>query len=159
MFPEVNASQFTIDRRFRMKIFPSSPLTTGVLIAAGALIIGTSNVVAEPGGAPAIDISAPSSGQDNSTAVDLTGAWQFSWIAKNGEQRQLPMQITQKGSQLSGSVDWGQQSPSRVKGTLNGNQVSLSMKFRQKVSLTGTVNGDKMSGTSSRGVAWSATRQ
>lgn len=142
-----------------MRFFSSCALTMSAVIAAGALIVGTSNVVAEPGGTPAIVISAPASGQDNSAAVDLAGTWQFSWTAKNGEQRQLPMQITQEGNQLSGSVDWGQQSPSPVKGTLNGNQVSLSMKFRRKVSLTGTVNGDKMSGTSSDGVAWSATRQ
>ncbi|MGB6728034.1 MAG: hypothetical protein WBE74_19240, partial [Terracidiphilus sp.] len=63
------------------------------------------------------------------------------------------------GSQLTGSVDWGQASPSPVKGTLNGSLVSLTTKLRRKITLTGTVNGDKMSGTTDRGVAWSATRQ
>jgi hypothetical protein len=140
-----------------MKMFSSFFFTAGALIAV--LILGTSNVVAEPWMAPAIGMSAQTSGEDNSAAVDLTGTWLFAWTAKNGEQKQLPMKITQNGDQLSGSVDWGQSSPAQVKGTLNANQVSLKMKFRRKVSLTGTVNGDKMSGTGSRGVPWSATRQ
>jgi hypothetical protein len=142
-----------------MKFFSSSAVTLEALIAAGALIIGTSNVVAESGAGHAISMSVPASEQDNSTAVDLTGTWQVSWLSNNGEQRQLPMQITQKGSHLSGSVDWGQPSPSPVKGTLDGNQVSLTMKLRRQITLKGTVNGDKMSGTTNRGVAWSATRQ
>jgi hypothetical protein len=157
--PEVYASRFNIHRRFQMKMFFSFALTTGALIAAGALIIATSNVVAESGGAPATGTLSPALGRDNSAAVDLTGTWQVSWTAKNGEQRQLPMQITQKGSQLSGSVDWGQRTPSPVKGTLDGNQVSLTTKLRRRIKLTGTVDGNKMSGTTSRGVAWSATRQ
>jgi hypothetical protein len=168
MFLEVNASQITIHRRFQMKFGSSFPRATGILIATGALTISTSNAVAESGGAPAIGISAPSSeqdnsavgpGQDNSTAADLTGTWQVSWTAKSGQQLQVAMQITQRESNLTGSVDWGQASPSPVKGTLNGNQVSLTTKLRRKVNLTGTVNGDKMSGTTDRGVAWSATRQ
>jgi hypothetical protein len=154
-----SGSQLTVQRRSQRKVFSSFVLTACTLIAAGALIIGTSKLVAEPGEMPATGMSAPASGQDTSAAIDLTGTWLFSWTAKNEEQRQLAMKLTQNGSQLSGSVDWGRQSPAQVKGALNGNQVSLNMKFRRKVSLTGTVNGDKMSGTGSKGVPWSATRQ
>lgn len=142
-----------------MKVFFSFALTTGVLIAAAALIFGTSNAIAESTGAPAIGISVPASGQDNTAAADLTGSWQISWTANNGEQRQASMQITQKGRKLSGTFE-GARGSVPLKGTLDGDQVSVNVKLpRRQLSFTGTVNGDKMSGTTERGVAWSATRQ
>lgn len=141
-----------------MKAFSLFTLTAGTLIAAGALIIGTSNVVAESGGMAAIGLSTPASGQDTSAAIDLTGTWQLSRIDTDGNQHQVTMQLKQDGSKLSGTLT-GQRGSTSVQGSIKGNQVYLTMKLRKKVTLTGAVNGDKMSGTSKKGVAWSATRQ
>lgn len=142
-----------------MKALLSFALTTGVLLAAGALIIGTSNAVAEAAGVIAPAASAQATAQDNTAAPDLTGSWQISWTANSGDQRQASVQITQKGSKLRGTF----QGPRRsvpLKGTLDGNQVSLTVKLRERqLTFTGTVSGDKMSGTTESGVAWSATRQ
>jgi hypothetical protein len=134
-------------------------LTTAGLITAGALIVGTSNAIAESAAAPGAGISALASGQDNTPASDLTGSWQISWTAARGDRRQASLQITQKGSKLSGTFQ-GPRRSAPLKGTLEGNQVSLTVKTRRgQLTFTGTVNGDKMSGTTESGVAWSATRQ
>lgn len=51
-------------------------------------------------------------------------------------------------------------SPILLKGRLSANQVSFDVKTRKhKASFTGTVNGDKMSGTTEQGASWTATRQ
>jgi hypothetical protein len=157
MFLEFNASQFSIHRRIQMKFLSSFALTTGALIAAGALIVGTSNVVAEPGGAPPISISAPAFGQDTSTA-NVSGDWQGSWTDADGNQHPITMQIKQDGSKLSGMFT-GQRGSTSLKGSLSGNQVSFSMKGQRQIKFSGTLDRNKMSGTTDRGFAWSATRQ
>ena len=43
--------------------------------------------------------------------------------------------------------------------SLQGNQISMNVKTRRRqVNLSGTVNGDTMSGTTEKGAAWTATR-
>ena len=47
-----------------------------------------------------------------------------------------------------------------ITGSMQGNQVSLSVKLGEaRITLTGTVVGDKMSGTTAQGAPWTATRQ
>lgn len=44
-----------------------------------------------------------------------------------------------------------------LKGSISGNQVSFDVKTRKhKASFTGTVNGDKMTGTTEQGASWTA---
>jgi len=142
-----------------MKAFLSLGLTTCVLITAVALIFGTPSTFGESAGAGSTSVSVQAGAQDNTVSPDLTGTWQISWTANSGEQRQASMEITQKGRKLTGTFE-GARGSVPLKGTLDGNQVSVHVKLRRRqLSFTGTVNGDKMSGTTERGVAWSATRQ
>ena len=138
-----------------MKFFSSFALTTCVLVAAGALTLGTSNLVARSEGAPA---STQTSGQDNSAAVDATGTWQVSWTGGNGDQHQATMQIKQKGSELSGKFT-GQRGSTSLKGSIMGNRVSFTLKAQRQPSFSGTLDGNKMSGTIDQAAPWSATRQ
>jgi hypothetical protein len=101
--------------------------------------------------------------QDSSSAdsavSNLSGSWQMTWAGPNGNQRQVTMQIKQDGKKLSGTLQ-GERGSAPLKGTCEGNQVSFSMKMRKRqVSFTGTVSGNKMSGTTEQGASWSATRQ
>jgi hypothetical protein len=137
----------------------SLSLATFLMIAAAALIFGTPAALAESARARNAGSSAQAAAQDDTTAPDLTGSWQVSWTANNGNQRQASMQVTQKGSKLSGSFE-GARGSVPLKGTVDGNQVSFKVKMpRRQLSFTGTVNGGKMNGTTDRGVTWSATRQ
>ena len=137
-----------------MKFFSFFALTTCVLVAAGALTLGTSNLIAQSEGARA---STQTSGQDNSAAVDATGTWQVSWTAGNGDQHQATMQIKQKGSELSGKFT-GQRGSTSLKGSIMGNRVSFTLKAKRQASFSGTLDGNKMSGTTKQGVTWTATR-
>lgn len=142
-----------------MKTIVSLSLTTCLMIGAAALIFCTPGALAESAGARSASASTQAVAQDNTASPDVTGSWQISWTAKSGDQRQASMQITQKGSKLSGTFQ-GERGSVPVEGTLDGHQISLTVKLpRRQLSFTGTVNGDKMSGTTERGVAWSATRQ
>jgi hypothetical protein len=80
------------------------------------------------------DTPAPTNGAPQS----LTGGWNASG---NGYDRVL--QLTQTGSSISGdSIDGGDRTP--VTGTVNGNVVTL---YCEDVVGTGTINGNRMSGT------------
>jgi hypothetical protein len=123
------------------------------LMVAGGIVVATS-LFAEASGAPAQDASSASA-----TVPNLSGNWQLSWTAANGEQRQATMQIKQDGKKLSGTFEAPRGSVS-LKGTCNGNQISFTVKLpRRQASFTGTVDGDKMTGTTEQGAPWTATRQ
>lgn len=134
-------------------------LAACLTIAAAGLIFGAPGVFAESASARNAPASAQAVSQDSTASPEVTGSWQISWTAKSGDQRQASMQIKQKGSKLSGTFQ-GERGSVPVRGTLEGNQISLTVKLpRRQLSFTGTVDGDKMSGTTESGVAWTATRQ
>lgn len=142
-----------------MKALFSLGLVASVLVAAAALIFGTPNAVAQPSAGGAAAALAPAAAQDSTTAQDVNGSWQISWTAKNGNQRQATMRIKQRRNKLSGDFE-GARGSVPLKGTLDGDQVSVTVKLpRRQLTFTGTVDGNKMNGTTERGVAWSATRQ
>ncbi|WP_158822500.1 hypothetical protein [Granulicella sp. S156] len=69
------------------------------------------------------------------------------------------MQIKQDGSSLSGTFQ-APRGSAKLTGNLQGNQISIDVKaMMKKFSFTGTVDGDKMSGTTDQGKPWTATRQ
>jgi hypothetical protein len=85
---------------------------------------------------------------NNSQAANIGGDWQISWQARNGSQ-QATMQIQQDGSKLSGTFQDASGSSS-VTGSIAGNNVSFSVQIQGRpmtLVFTGTINGDKMSGT------------
>ena len=137
-----------------MKLFSSFPLLMGALFVIAGTVSGASPSVAEPAGALLSPLAA-----DIPASATVAGNWQVSWTGANGNQRQGTMQIKQDGGKLSGTFQ-GQRGSASLKGSLQGNQVSFSVKLRKhQASFTGTVNGDKMSGTTKQGASWTATRQ
>jgi hypothetical protein len=120
--------------------------------------VGTSKVTAQEPGTAATSQPAQDAAQDNSAAPNIAGNWQVSWTAANGNQRQVTMRIKQNGSKLSGTFQ-SERGSVPLKGSLKGNQVSINVKLRRRqASFTGTVDGDKMSGTTEEGASWTATR-
>lgn len=96
---------------------------------------------------------------DNQSDVDLTGSWQVSWTAPNGNQRQATLQLKQNGDKLTGTFE-GERGSAAVKGNVKGSDISFEVKMpRRKVSFSGKVDGSQMSGTTERGTSWSATRE
>jgi hypothetical protein len=92
------------------------------------------------------------------SSASLSGNWQLTWVAENGNQRQASMQIKQDGSKLGGKFQ-GERGSAPLKGTRDGSQVSFSVKLRRReVSFSGTINGDTMSGTTAQGASWTASR-
>jgi hypothetical protein len=123
------------------------------LVVAGGITVAT-NLFAEASSVPVQDASSASS-----TVPNLSGNWQMSWTGRNGNQRQVSMQLKQDGKKLSGTFEAPRGSVP-VKGTCNGNQVSFTVKLpKRQASFTGTADGDKMSGTTEQGASWSAIRQ
>jgi len=97
--------------------------------------------------------------QDASTTPNISGNWQLAWTARNGNERQAAMHVKQDGNKLSGKFE-GERGSAALTGNLQGTQISLNLKMRgQQVTFTGTVDGDKMSGTTERGAQWTAMRQ
>ena len=93
------------------------------------------------------------------TATGLSGNWQISWTGRDGNPKEATMQIQQDGSKLSGTFQ-AERGSAPLTGSLRGNQVSLSVDARgRELSFTGTLNGDKMTGTTKRGKSWTASRQ
>ncbi|WP_446743077.1 hypothetical protein [Silvibacterium acidisoli] len=110
---------------------------------------------------PAHAASAPALLQDNTeaAAASVAGNWTLSFTAPNGEAKQATLAIEQDGAKLSGSFK-GQRGSAALSGSLQGNQVSLSINAHgHQIELNGTLDGDKMSGSSGNGKPWSATRQ
>ena len=85
---------------------------------------------------------------NNSQPANISGAWQITWQGRSGSQ-QATVQIQQDGSTLSGTFQDSGDS-SALTGSVTGNNVAFSVQMQGRpmtLAFTGTVNGDKMSGT------------
>jgi hypothetical protein len=142
-----------------VKFFSPASLLMCALVLAGLGPIGISKANAAVGGAVISGSPVQDAAQENSAAPSLSGNWQMSWTAANGNQRQITMEIKQDGNKLSGKFET-ERGSATLKGSLQGNQVSFSVKLpRRQASFTGTVEGNKMSGTTEQGAPWTASRQ
>jgi hypothetical protein len=140
-----------------MKLF--FVLTLNLLLMVPGDVTGASSKNAESPGVRLSDSLTQDNAQDGNTSAHLSGNWQISWVNRNGESKQAKLQIRQDGSKLSGKFQ-AERGSAPVTGNLQGDQVSLTVKARgREVSFEGTVNGDKMSGTTKQGKSWNATRQ
>ncbi len=111
-------------------------------------------------------------------APAVAGNWQVSWQGRQGTQ-QGTLQFQQDGSKLTGTME-GERGSAPLSGTVNGNTVSFTVEMKGErrsmtLAFTGTVDGDKMSGTfqpqggggggrggrggQEGGHTWTATRQ
>jgi hypothetical protein len=126
--------------------------TVSLLICALFLTAGAvSGVCMANPGVPAAAQATP--------APTVTGTWKFDWIDKSGNAKQGTMQLTQDGASVTGSFK-GDHGPFAVVGTLQGSQISLTVKApMHKVSFSGTVDGGKMGGATEAGKTWSAVLQ
>lgn len=91
---------------------------------------------------------AQDSQSNESQPANIGGAWQISWQGRGGTQ-QATMQIQQDGSKLTGTFEDASGSSS-VTGSVSGNNVSFNVQIQGRpmtLAFTGTINGDKMSGT------------
>jgi hypothetical protein len=88
--------------------------------------------------------------QGSSQPANVAGKWQMSWQGRDGA-RQATLQLQQDGSNLTGTLD-GERGSAPVTGTINGSNVSFTTEAKGghhnfTVAYTGTVDGDKMTGT------------
>jgi len=92
---------------------------------------------------------AQDSGSNDSQPANLGGSWQLSW-QNRGSSEQATLQIQQDGSALSGTFQDSSGS-SQLTGSTDGNNVSFGVQVQGRrtmtLTFTGTVDGDKMSGT------------
>ncbi len=138
--------------------FSSGPLSILALVAVAGGASIASRALSEPPAAVISGALAQDAAQDNSSAPSVTGNWQVSFAGRGGN-RQVTMEIKQDGSKLSGAFQ-GERGSAPLTGRLSGNQISFTVKMpRRRISFTGTVDGDKMSGATEQGGSWSATRQ
>ncbi len=112
--------------------------------------------------------------------ADVTGEWLLTLTLPNGNERVITLNLEQDGTAITGtSLAEGQEEPSEITGTIEGNAVTLNMAMGGRGgggggggggrgrggprAWEGTVDGDTMSGTLSMGgrgeIEWSATRQ
>ena len=97
--------------------------------------------------------------QDDATAPDISGNWQISWTGRKGNQQQATMQIKQDGNNFHGTFS-GERGSVDMSGTLKNNKVSFTVQGpRRSIKFTGTVDDNQMTGTTRRGITWTATRQ
>jgi hypothetical protein len=87
--------------------------------------------------------------QDSSQPASVGGKWQMSWQGRGGA-KQGTLQLEQDGSKLTGTFESDRGSLA-VSGTVSGNNISFSTQSQEHhdftMVYTGTVEGDKISGT------------
>lgn len=106
---------------------------------------------------PALN-SSTTNAQD-AAASDLSGSWQLTFTDPTGTTRPATLQIKQSGTQLSGTFQ-GKRGSAGLTGSNSDNHVTIAIASHgRSITLTGTLEGNKMSGTSADGGPWSATRQ
>lgn len=124
----------------------------GVLAIAASTLLGQT---ADSPGAPSVSQAV----QDSKATPIVSGTWQMSWTGLNGDQHHATMEIKQEATKLNGKFH-GERRTVPLKGALDGNQVSITFKVRRRhVTFVGIVDGDKMSGTTAKGISWLGTRQ
>ena len=130
---------------------------TGIFVMTFSTLVTARADVSGPSAASAAAWQDPA--QENAASPDISGAWHLFWTALNGTEHQGTMQIKQDGKKFSGIIKGEGHGTIRLKGALDGNQISIALKVRRKhFSFNGTIDGDKMSGTTQQGVPWSAPR-
>jgi hypothetical protein len=96
--------------------------------------------------------------QGNAGFVNVSGNWLLSWEGRRGT-KQVTLQIRQQGPKLSGILQaMGRSVP--LTGSVQRNEVLFSVSGKQGFrEFKGTVDADRMNGTTSQGRNWTAIRQ
>ena len=101
--------------------------------------------------------------EGGSSSEMTSGIWLMTWTNKEKEIRHAVLQLQMNGEILRGIAKL-QGGPIKgsfpVIGDVHGNRISFGVKvYGRQVSFTGTVDGNKMSGTTKEGAPWLAARQ
>jgi hypothetical protein len=82
--------------------------------------------------------------------ANVAGKWQVSWTGRLGTEKGV-LTLKQEGQKVSGTFD-DLHGSSPLEGKVDGNKVTYDVQFAGKrpytIDFTGTVNGDKIDGTS-----------
>jgi hypothetical protein len=86
------------------------------------------------------------------TGIDASGTWSGTWtdLQPDTESGGLHLTLTQSGGDLEGTVVMDANSclgDGAIQGTIAGNTVDLRVNQRDVVGFTGTISGNRMSGT------------
>jgi opacity protein-like surface antigen len=92
--------------------------------------------------------------------ADIAGAWQMSCDAPHGPVHGT-LTVRQQGAQWNATFAAGDHGTFNVIGTVEGNRIAFSINAPEghAFSFTGAIEGNKMSGQTEHGGAWSAERQ
>jgi len=141
-----------------------------------AVVCATAIIAAQVNSAPTPTAGAPdppssntaqvatqkSSPQDGNATVPASGVWLMTWTNDKGDTRHATLHIEQKGEALSGTADvqgGPRNGTFRLTGNVRGSHIVLSVKvYWHHASFAGTVDGNKMSGTTHDGRPWLATK-
>jgi hypothetical protein len=93
-------------------------------------------------------------------APQLDGKWQFLLEMSHGNRAGI-LTIQQDGAKLNGTGELEKHGASKMTGSIQGAKVSMKIELHGgSFTLLGTVEGDKMSGTTDPvGGTWKATRK
>jgi len=87
--------------------------------------------------------------QESTRSANVAGSWQISWQGHRGNE-QGALHLQQEGDKLTGTLV-GPRGSSELTGTVQGSNISFNVEMQGRrsftLAFTGTVDGDKMSGT------------
>jgi hypothetical protein len=103
----------------------------------------------------------PQHRQHSSDHAAITGNWKLSTESRHGKLNGF-FRIKQEGSKLSGTCEVEGHGVKQMSGTIDGKKVTLSVPFdegKMTLTFTGTVDGEKMSGSTDLAGPWTASRE
>ena len=138
-----------------MKLVSAKSAILGALFSA---VIATSTVFALS--AKQLAYASPvSAAQNDNAPANVSGKWKLSFTAPDGSAKQGALNLQQDGSRLTGSFT-GPRGTFSAKGIVKGSQVTFAISaMGRKLTFSGIVDGDKMSGTTDKGDSWNASRE
>ena len=97
----------------------------------------------------------------HSESAKVAGNWKMSMETPHGTVSG-PLEVKQEGSKLTGTYEVDHIGSMSLTGKVDGKKISFSMAIPgadMTLTLTGTIDGDKMTGSSDHAGSWNATRQ
>ena|SRR5579871_4028260 len=91
----------------------------------------------------------------------VAGTWQMSLDTPHGPMKG-PLKVQQDGAKISGTYELEMFGSMTIAGKIEGDKVSFSLEVPNAgmtLAFTGTLEGDKMSGSTDHAGNWNATRQ
>jgi hypothetical protein len=103
----------------------------------------------------------PAQSAEKGESGKIAGKWQMSIDTPHGPMKG-PLEVKQDGAKLTGTYELEMFGSMTLAGKVEGDKVSFNMEVAAAgitIAFTGTVDGDKMSGSTDHAGNWTATRQ